>query len=185
MQITGLDPSSRLTGWATSDGSAIPLAGVWPMRQCGDDLGMMLDIFDQFLSIHIDRFHPDVFVVEGPILVVNHGAKTKGRYTDSLSKLRKLYPLNAHIQFVCRRRGIVYQEETLQALKRELCGKSNAEKSEMVRVARRIGVELPDGPGEEDAADASAACLIGLRRYVPQCSRRFDQLIHGRRGALL
>ena len=184
MQITGLDPASRLTGWATSSGD-IPLAGVWPMKQCGDDLGMMVDLFDQFLSIHIDRFHPDVFVVEGPILIVNHHPKAGNRPTDTPGKLRKLYGLNSHIQFVCKRRGIVYQEETLQALKRELTGKSNGEKAEMVRVARRIGIELPDGPGEEDAADGVAACLIGIRRYVPLSSRRFDQLIHGRRGALL
>ena len=185
MQITGLDPASRLTGWATSSGQ-IPLAGVWPMRQCGDDLGMMVDIFDQYLSVHIDRFHPDVFVVEGPILVVNRGKRAPGRYSDTPEKLRKLYGLNSHIQFVCRRRGIVYQEETLQALKRELTGNPNASKDDMVAVARKIGVELPDGPGEEDAADATSACLIGLRKYVPQCSRSFDSLIYGqRRNALL
>ena len=54
----------------------------------------------------------------------------------------------------------------MQAIKREVTGKSNAEKDALVAVARKFGLDIPDGPGAKDAADSWGAWLCGLRTWT-------------------
>jgi Holliday junction resolvasome RuvABC endonuclease subunit len=76
----------------------------------------------------------------------------------------------------------------VQALKRELAGFSRAAKEDMVATALKVGIKLPetkDG-GQEDAADAVAAWLTGIRAYARRDVRdAWDRRLHSPRGMLL
>lgn len=183
MIVAGLDLASRLTGVCVGDGSRVPFADAWAFEQVGEDYGWLIDMLDGCLTTLFDRFSPGAVVYEAPILVAKGG---KNRYGDKLHVVRKLYSLGAHVEFVCRRRGIPCSEVSLFAMKRELTGSSHADKDDMVAVARQCGLELPKGPGAKDAADAFAAWLIGLRHYDKATAAKWDAVVWSKgRNALL
>lgn len=173
--IVSLDLATRLTGWTAGRGDTTPDCGVWEFPQCGDDLGRMLCVLDDFLTITVDRFKPTVMVYEAPIL----------RRIDDLLKVRKLYSLGSHVEFVCRRRGIECHEVSIAAIKKEVTGNAFAEKDDMVAVARTVGLTLPKGPGAKDAADSFGGWLLALRHYEPEFSAAWDKRIWSGRSALL
>jgi Holliday junction resolvasome RuvABC endonuclease subunit len=181
--LTGLDLATRLCGWCTGDGSTIPAANVFKLPQVGADIGWMLDVFDTALNLHIDAYKPEAIVFEAPILVVK-GRNGSGR-TDKLEVIRKIYNVEGHLEFVCRRRGIPCHEVSLRAIKKEVTGNHLADKDAMMVVARRVGINLPPGEGAKDAADAWGAWLLALRHYNKPASGKWDSRIWGRRGGLL
>lgn len=181
--ISAFDIATRLTGWAAGSGIVRPAVGAFEIGPTGDDLGKLLTSFDDYLTVHFDRFQPQAVVYEAPILVVK-GRHQSGR-TDKLLTIRKLYAMGAHLEFFCARRGVPCHEVSLQEIKREVTGKNYAKKDAMVAVARKVGLDLPKGPGIEDAADAWGAWLLGVRHYYPEISHRWDKLIWGPRDALL
>lgn len=189
MNLSAFDPASRLFGWAAGDGTSNPAVGAWSYNHVGEDIGLLLHLVDRDLNAHIDEYAPDAVAYESPILVI--GAKRKDpktgkvyTHTDKLPKIRRLYNLGGHIEFVCRRRDILCFEVSLFDMKRELAGMAHADKETMVAVAEKIGIALPE-IGKEDAADALAAWLLLLRKFSPALSARFDAKIWGARGALL
>lgn len=136
----------------------------------------MLDQLDKALASHIELYRPGALVYEAPILVPNR---------DNLLKLRKLYNLGGHVEFVCRRRGIECSEVTVDDVKKALAGFSAAGKLDMVAAAEKIGLTLPAGKKREDAADAFGAWLLLLRHHSRPNADRFDRALWGRRGVLL
>ncbi len=181
--ISAFDIATRLTGWAAVNGSRGPVDTAVEIGPTGDDLGKLLVKFHEYLEIHFARFEPKAVVYEAPILVVK-GRHQSGR-TDKLLTVRKLYAMGAHLEFFCAMRGVPCHEVSLQEVKNEVTGNNYAKKDAMVAVARKVGLDLPKGPGIEDAADAWGAWLLGLRHYSPEISRRWDKLIWGPKGALL
>ncbi len=188
--ILAFDLATRLCGYCLGDGLSIPEAGAFELPQLGEDLGKMLDLFNNYIGLLIDRSHPVAILYEKPLLVINrltdeYGNLLPGR-TDDLLTIRKIYSLGSHLEYVARRRGIECSEVGLQAIKKEVTGNHRAKKAEIVAVAKRIGLQLPiKSKGEEDAADSWGAWLVGLRTYNPAASRRWDRLVHSPRGTLL
>lgn len=174
--LIGFDLATRKSGWCAGTGEAVPDVGAILLPQVDADLGMMLDLFDQRVAVLIDRFKPTHFIYEAPILL----------RSDKLLTVRKLYALGAHLEFMARRAGILCCEESLKALKIELAGRRNADKADMVAAALKVGVKLPDtlADGREDAADAFAAWLIGVRCYARPHSAAWDRRLWSSRSAL-
>jgi hypothetical protein len=184
--ICGLDLGSRLTGWCVGDGRTVPSCGAFEFPQVGADLGALGDLLWRNLDSLWRDYPFRRIMLEAPILIVND----RRRGTDNLLKLRKLYGISFVVETWARRHPsgpILVEETSLQSLKKELAGSVKADKAAMVAVAERLGLRLPEhlSHGREDAADAFAAWLVGLRFYAKPESARWDQAIYSRRGFLI
>lgn len=184
------DPGSKFMGWATGDGLALPTVGAWKFTQTGDNYGHMLAQVADAVTAHIHTWRPDEIAYESPILIFNQRFKdARGvwrKRNDNLDTLRKTIPIGARLEEICWREGIPCGETSVASVKKELAGFRTAEKSEMVVAARKLGVALPDGPSEEDAADAAGGWLLLLRLRNRALSAKFDQALYGGRlNALL
>lgn len=170
----GLDLSSLINGYCVGDGDQIPLANAWFFPDVGGDLGKLIDLLDKAFLALVEEHRITEVVYEAPIL----------KRHDTLLKLRKLYSIGPHIEWRCRQKGIRCQEEDLRTLKKVLTGNHAAEKEDMVAAATRVGLYLPIGHGEKDAADAFAAWLCLLRARDRDLFARWDQLLRKSRGGL-
>lgn len=184
MNLLGLDLGSRLTGWACGNGAQLPEVGAWSFSAPDGEYGALLAQLEDHLQACWLRFDFRAVVYEAPIL--NTHGRADRQFTDSLSKLRKLYPLGPFLEWWCLRRDIPCYEATVGQLKKELTGKGRGDKSAMLAVARRIGLDLPAASkGADDAADAFAAWLLLLRRYDRTAAERFDKLIWSPQSSLI
>lgn len=176
-QISFLDTATRRTGWTSGTGECLPDCGAFLFPQVGDDLGWLGECFESALNYHVERYRPVAIGYESPI----------HKPTDALLTMRKLYGMGFQLETFCRRRGIHCFEKDCRDIKREMTGNRNAAKADMVHVALKIGMSLPDTKesGREDAADSLGGFVMSLRDINPALSRRWDSLIWGRRGALL
>ncbi len=172
----GIDPGSQKMGFAVGDGTGLPICGAWRFDQTGDDLGAMLAQLDDRLEETITQHGVQEISYEAPILLRH----------DTLGRLRKTLSLGAHVEFVCHRMGIPCSEVSLRDAKKELAGFGQAEKSDMVSAAVKLGVTLPatKAAGREDAADALAVFLLLLRKRSRGLSYEFDRRLYGVRGQL-
>lgn len=176
-QVSFFDTASRLTGWTSGTGECVPECGAFKFPQVDDDLGRLGDLFTQALDFHVERYRPGAIGYESPI----------HKPTDALLTMRKLYGMGFLLETYCLRRGIPCFEKDCRDVKRELTGNRGATKEDMIHVALKVGLNLPDLPvdGRADAADSFGGWLLGIRDLNPALSRRWDSLIYGRRGALL
>lgn len=177
-QVSFFDIATRLTGWCSGTGEVRPEVGAFRFPHLGDDLGELGLRFDEFLDIHFDRFQPTSVGYESPIL----------KPTDDLLKVRRIYGMGMVLETACARRGVPVWEKDLRDLKKELTGNIHADKADMVEMALLLGIDLPPSKaeGQEDAADALAGWLIGIRALNPQASARWDAAIWSKgRGGLL
>lgn len=146
---------------------------------------MMLHQVAGAVGAHLDVHRPVAVAYEAPILIFNQRYKdARGvwrKRNDNLTTLRKTLPIGARIEELCLDRGIPCFEDSVQAVKTELAGFRHADKSAMVSAARKLGVTLPDGPAEEDAADALGLWLVLLRKRDRALSAKFDQALWGGR----
>lgn len=172
MDLLGLDTATHWCGWTCGDGATVPDCGAWELPEAGDDIGLMLDAYDQRLNDILNRRIIGAVAFEAPILTPY----------DTVLKIRKLYALGSHTEFVCRKRGLPCHEVDLRQVKKELTGNSEAKKDDMVAVARRLGLCLPTGPGAKDAADSLGVWLVLLREYDRAASSQWDVAIHSRSG---
>lgn len=149
----------------------------------------MMQQVSQTVGVHLDTYRPVECAYEAPILIFNQRYKdSQGvwrKRNDNLGTLRKTLPIGARIEELCLDRGIPCHEDSVQAVKKELGGHRSAEKSEMVFAAKKLGVTLPVGPGEEDAADALGLWLVLLRKRDRKLSVKFDQALYGGRANAL
>lgn len=183
--IIGLDLATRLNGWCAGDGASIPSAGAFLLPQVEEDIGRMLCQLDDEIAALIDWHKPTLVIFEAPILP-SRGRKGNSVMGSTLVR-RKLMNLTGHVEFMCTRRGIECREADVQRIKRELAGFASADKRDMVAAAQKVGIELPitKAAGQEDAADAFGAWLLGLRYKDGALSARWDSKLYGSRGALL
>jgi len=144
----------------------------WPLKvKLCEQLWRCLDL------IHRERALTHL-IYEAPIL---------DRYRDKLNTIRRLYGMGFLVETWARVNGVVYAEEPVAVLKRELAGRAGASKDDMVYVARKCGLALPPtkADGLEDAADAFAAWLIGVRHFARAHLPTWDRKLYSPRGALL
>lgn len=183
MNLLGLDLASRLCGACVGDGAQLPHADTWELAPCGDDFGALLVQLDDYLNVTHARFGIDAVAYEAPILIAR--GRDGRPYGDNLRKLRLLYPLGAHVEFWCKRRGIPCFEVSIAAIKKEVTGNAYAAKDDLVAIAEKVGLALPRGEKAKDAADAWGAWLLLLRHMNPALSRDWDRKIWTPKGALL
>jgi Holliday junction resolvasome RuvABC endonuclease subunit len=177
-----LDIGMTSTGWCAGVGNSIPACGAWPFAPVGDDLGALGDALHDYLNAALDRYRPDLLVYESPIVI--HNRNGKGNRADKLPFLRKRLGMDFYVETVATRRGIIVRDVSIQEIKKELTGRADAGKDDMVAVARKCGLALP-AKGTDDAADAFGAWLFALRTQDRAAAARFDRLIYGHRGGLL
>jgi Holliday junction resolvasome RuvABC endonuclease subunit len=178
MRLLGLDLSSRACGWCAGDERTTPQADAILLPQVGADLGMMGEIYLYGLRALLRRFTPELIMIEAPLKLP----------TDKLLTLRKLYGLGVLTMTEARAHGIPYYEADCQDLKKELTGKRNAIKADMVFIAQKVGIVLPLDlhKGREDAADAFAAWRLAQRLHGDmRVSAEWDRRIYGGRGSAL
>lgn len=176
--VSFFDLAPGLTGFCTGTGETRPACGAFRLPRSGDDLGEMGLFLWNWLETHIETYRPTCIGYESPILTPK----------DNLLKVRKIYGLGVILETVAANHGIPTFEKDLRELKRELTGRHDASKDDMVEVAERCGIELPatKAEGREDAADAFAGWKIGIRELNPKLSQNWDRLIYSRgRGGLL
>lgn len=184
MNLLGLDLGSRLTGACCGDGAQLPHVDTWEFQPCGDDYGALLVQLDDYLNVAHARFGFQAVAYEAPILITRD-RKGSG-YGDNLRKLRLLYPLGAHVEFWCKRRGIEdCFEVSIASIKKEVTGNAYAAKDDMVAMAQKVGLQLPRGEKAKDAADSWGAWLLLLRHMKPSLSPAWDKKIWSPKGALL
>lgn len=174
MSFIGLDLATRRIGWCAGTGERRPAAGTWRYEHVADDLGLLAEMFHRDLSALADQHRPTHIVYESPILLPS----------DRLLPLRKIYGLGMQLEHWGRRNGVHVSEEGPRALKKLLTGNHKAEKKEMVRVAVRLGIELPDGESAKDAADAFACWLCAVQHYGRQHLPLWDAALYGRKVML-
>lgn len=175
--VLGLDTSARKVGYAVGDGSVPPEADAFIFPPVEEDYGVLAEAFDECLTALVNRTVPALVCVEAPILVPG----------DTIVKVRKLYGVLWQVALLCHRRGVPYREKSLRQVKKELAGFAGAQKADMVAVAERLGVRLPETQiaGREDAADAVAVWLLGLRDVDKRASAEWDHRLANARGGLL
>lgn len=103
----------------------------------------------------------------------------------SLATTRKLQSLGVLLETVCtlseHRAQIECRECNVKTIKKELGGHGGANKADMVFVARRAGLKLPDGDEAMDAADAFGAWVLAVRHHAPAWSPAWDKRLYGGR----
>lgn len=177
--IAGIDQGITLTGWAVGDGSRAPAAAAWRFDDIAaeDEERLFVRYRDRLAGLHTD-FGFTHLIFEEPFI---------DRYRDKQSSLARRFGLDAILQLFCADHGVICEQAPWGALKRALGGSPKASKDDMVAGALKLGVALPKtkADGREDAADASAAWLIGVGHYARQHQAALDRRLYSARGALL
>jgi len=178
-----LDLGPNLTGFTVGDGSVIPLCDVWRFDKVGAEYGKLLLQFEKRLDALFAEHAIEAVGYEAPLLISRGKGK---RYGDKLSTLRRVYPLGAFLEWYCLKREIPVSEVLPTAIKREVTGKSYADKELLVVAALQCGVDLPTGDAAKDAADSWGGWLTMLRHYDKAASQKWDALVWSKgRGSLL
>ncbi len=175
--IIGWDTSSDLTGWCAGPGDKVPTAGAFPLPRTGAKLGPLGAKFSaSVMDVH-RRFPATHWVAEMPLYMPKR---------DSRLDLLKLYGVFVLLATLADKLGIVFATVNVQEVKAELAGRG-AEKADMVRIARRMGVILPDiqAHGLFDAADAVGVWKCGVRLFARRHLSKWDKAIYENRGHLL
>lgn len=155
------------TGWCAGDGSTVPVVGNVTMPKGGEP-GPFLDFWDRWLQRHLDEIKPTVVVFEAPILP---------RET-TVATVRKLVGLADFLEVACFRRKIDCQETTTSHVKKVLTGNGKAEKPDMLRVARKCGVEAKT----YDEADAFGVWIAAVHHHARQYQPSWDAKLYAGRG---
>lgn len=198
--IVGLDVATRC-GFCHGDGRVVPTAGHYEGLGAGDDLAPYFRAFRNWLvgmlTEQMRRAEASgtrvVVIFEAPVfpkpfLKTIPGRKPQIIQHASIKDRRRLYGLVSIVELVCGDLGISCFEASVGELKKELAGRGDADKADMVRAARRMGVaisKLPNGDDVHDEADAVAAWKIGIRYYARQHLERWDRALYSSAGALL
>jgi Holliday junction resolvasome RuvABC endonuclease subunit len=174
--VLGLDQGVTLTGWCVGDGSSTPAVGAWRFDDlAADDLAALGGRYLAQLRALNLAHGPTHCIYEAPFI---------DRYRDHVLSLRRRFGVDMLLEVFCAEQGIICEEAPFGALKKELGGSPKATKDDVVAGALRLGVALPKtkADGREDAADAAAAWLVGIRCYARQRLPNIDKRLYGRRA---
>lgn len=177
--IWGVDIATRCTGWCVGTGGEMPVADFWEYDHVGEDLGALARAFRVDLNRLEARFGSPTHVVYEAPIDVPHNTLIYKRKAFGLGMILEEWATDE-----CR--GAVCEEVDLRTIKSRLTGSHKAEKTEIVRAVRRLGVQLPPGDGAKDAADAFGAWLAGgVDHYAQHHQQHWDQLLYRSRGSLV
>ena len=185
MILLGMDLATS-TGFAYARPHLTPICGSVRAPVTGGDLGAFGAFYWRFLSNLIAELSSKLGEHEN--MVVIYEAPILPRQTR-LATTRKLQALGVILETVCALHAadsgklIEVVETNLKSIKKELAGTGGASKAMMVHAAKRAGISLPE-EGEEDAADAFGAFLMGVRHYAtPTEAAYWDRRIWGGQSA--
>jgi len=131
------------------------------------DLGRFGVEVEGWVRSFIDRERPALLVFEAPILPNNVG----------FAVVRKLQGLAFTVEKVAFEAGVECAELQPAVAKKNLTGKGNAKKPEMIAACRHYGFD----PRVEDEADAFGVWLTAVRIRFPQHAHHWDPIVQ--RGA--
>lgn len=166
MIVLSLDLATR-TGWCAARAGDPVRVGTNRLPSTGKDMGTFLNAHLDFMERAIINHRPDVVVYESPILRSGN---------TQIATLRKLYSLAGVTEMACANHGLKVFEVHLQTAKAMLAGTGRAQKHEMIKAARRRGVDVED----DNQADAFAVFLVAVKMLEPDALSAYAE-----RGSLL
>lgn len=184
------------TGICYGRGDTTPIARTIKAPVTGEDYGtwglFFWKSFNTLLRQLVGRLEPGerlLVAYERPLLPTARFDKKLGKMVGGtqLVTTRKLHFLGPFLETIC---AILIEEGALidvreahvSAIKNELAGSGKASKDAMVYVARRAGIDLPQGNEAMDAADAFGLWLLSVRHWAPEHSPAWDRRIHSGAG---
>lgn len=182
--ILALDMATRF-GWCSGVGNCLPAVGhidLPPPVQGAR--GPMFHAFRIWLIWKVRMLEvlaPVTLVFEQPILPKPFLKGGRIIYPTKIETTLILQGLAAIAEEVCEGLSIPCKHVDVSTIKRELAGRGDATKADMMYVARKIGLTITCS----DEADALGCWLVALRHFNPAASREFDRLVWSQRGALL
>ena len=153
MKILGVDPGTLACGYAIleSDGRSSRALDYGVVRSRDESLPVRLKVIYEGLLVVIDRWKPDVAVVESLFSGINAQTALKigeGRGVALLAAAG---------------RGLPVFEYAPAEVKKSVVGTGRAHKSQVQEMVRLI-LSLPELPEPEDAADALAVAICHSHR---------------------
>lgn len=122
MNILALDPASKLTGWAHSDGTS----GVWNLEEVSEPFESQIAARLTTLQKHLNVWQGcrlDIVVYETPFMGKQATAVLWGGR------------LQATIELWCYHSGVYCRGRSPSEIKKHACGKGNAKKLDMFKKA--------------------------------------------------
>jgi hypothetical protein len=179
VNILALDIAT-CTGFAHGDGTALPTVGHVRLPSVIDGArGQLFHTFSRWMREKLATVQPDVLIFEAPILPQPFLRNGRIVYPTKLETTLILQGLVAIVELECH--GVcTCVQTTVGEVKKQLTGNGKAEKPDMVRAARKMGLRI----AVDDEADAAGVWLVGVRYYAKQHLHRFDRMLWGR-GATL
>lgn len=160
-KILALDLSVARTGFALAAPDEQPLRfGSYPLPSTGSDIGKLIARYDEWLRMKIAGENIALIVFEAPII--------RPGKTD-INTARKLLNLAGHTEFVAFSLDIRCAEQHIGTNKKLFTGRGNADKDDMVRMARLYGWDVKN----HDEADACALWMGAVLERAPQHAGRF------------
>ncbi len=162
MTVLALDLAS-CTGWAVGAGDKLPDVGVVNMPSTGEEVGPFLDFFCKWLTLKIQEDQPTIIMIEAPMMPrarILNGKLVQPATT--MATTRKLQGLAGCAEMVAFQQKVEIRETHASSAKKNMTGDGHAEKSDMVRVAARLGYTRPL---LFDEADALGVWFQGVRYY--------------------
>lgn len=179
VKILGLDIAS-CTGFAHGDGTALPTVGHIQLPGVEDGArGPLFSAFRRWFLRLLADVRPDIVIFEEAILPKPFLKNGRIIYPTSLATTLILQGLIAVVELECEDAGITCVQTSSGEAKKQLTGNGKAEKPDMVRAARKMGLTI----AVHDEADATGVWLVGVRLYARRELHRFDRLLWGR-GAI-
>jgi len=149
LRILGIDPGTATTGYGVVDrlGSSPSLVDYGAITTSPKDTApaRLLEIYDRINEI-IDRYHPDVVVMEQLFFAKNQ--------TTAIAVGRACGVL----QLAAAQKGVPVVEYTPMEVKQAVVGYGAADKRQIQYMIQRI-LGLKEVPKPDDAADALALCV--------------------------
>lgn len=189
--ILALDLATN-AGWCCGLGDDLPEVGHVTMPDTKEEVGPFLSFFQRWLQAMILEHRPTYVVFEAPMLPKARFDRATGKMTQApttIATTRKLQGLAGvcemvvfDLNFEGRNKPswtqVEVREVFLQTVKKELAGSGRAEKPDMMRAAKRCGVDVRT----YDEADAFGVWLVSVRHYAKTYQHIWDQKLFGGRG---
>lgn len=184
--ILGLDIATS-TGWCMGTGAEAPALGSITMPSTGEEVGPFLEFFERWFQGKLETLIQAAAAAgTKPLVVFEAPMLPKARFDRAAGKLipaptnitttRKLQSLSGLCELLCHKRQVPVREEFLQSVKSGLAGKGNADKLDMMRAAKRAGMN----PANFDEADAFGVWLVGgVRKYAKKHAPMWDRIMAG------
>jgi Holliday junction resolvasome RuvABC endonuclease subunit len=160
-RIIGLDLAT-LTGICVGNADEVPVLSHHRLPSTGEDVGRFLDAADLWMRELIQLEKPALICFEAPILPP----------TTAIVTVRKLHGLAGIVEMCAFRAGVEPAEVPPSVVKKNLTGRGNAQKPEMVAACKHYGFD----PKVEDEADSFGVWLTAVRTRFPQYASRWDPM---------